>query len=232
MVVSTYVTLDGVLEDPAWPALCLTGRRIRVVLLPCPRERYRVAPARGAGSGEVDDALSRAEPRRKLLAPPLLRRRPLAPARSSAGSAIIAVVASSRSPSSCSAPSDPSAHMCSPMLTCPPPPLSAIPSMAWSPVDSDGDGVPDNSDNCTQAANPDQADLDADGLGDACDAAANATGSTDTGDGGANQTGGGQPTGAVDGHQNTSHRRDPTQRPRPKFASSMWPATAPLRPTR
>ena len=126
--------------------------------------------------------------------------------------------------------------------------------MAWSPVDSDGDGVPDNSDNCTQAANPDQADLDADGLGDACDpdrdgdgypngedafpddpsehadgdsdgvgdhadncpsapnpaqedqdgdglgdacdTAPNGTGSTDTGDAGANQTASGHPTGS------------------------------------
>jgi len=36
-------------------------------------------------------------------------------------------------------------------------------------VDTDGDGVPDASDNCPAAANPDQTDADADGLGDACD---------------------------------------------------------------
>ena len=35
--------------------------------------------------------------------------------------------------------------------------------------DADGDGVPDASDNCPSAANPDQADSDGDGLGNACD---------------------------------------------------------------
>jgi len=37
------------------------------------------------------------------------------------------------------------------------------------PVDTDGDAVPDFSDNCTDDANPDQKDLDGDGIGDACD---------------------------------------------------------------
>ena len=36
--------------------------------------------------------------------------------------------------------------------------------------DRDGDGVPDTADNCRDAANADQADADADGTGDACDA--------------------------------------------------------------
>ena len=40
--------------------------------------------------------------------------------------------------------------------------------VAASP-DSDGDGVPDHLDNCPDAANPDQQDLDDDGTGDACD---------------------------------------------------------------
>lgn len=35
--------------------------------------------------------------------------------------------------------------------------------------DTDGDGVEDGTDNCDAAANPNQADLDGDGLGDACD---------------------------------------------------------------
>jgi hypothetical protein len=35
--------------------------------------------------------------------------------------------------------------------------------------DSDGDGVPDSSDNCALAPNPDQADADGDGVGDVCD---------------------------------------------------------------
>ncbi|MCA9524891.1 MAG: thrombospondin type 3 repeat-containing protein, partial [Myxococcales bacterium] len=36
-------------------------------------------------------------------------------------------------------------------------------------VDTDGDGIDDGDDNCPEAANPDQADLDGDGIGDACD---------------------------------------------------------------
>jgi len=36
-------------------------------------------------------------------------------------------------------------------------------------ADSDGDGVGDNGDNCLQFQNPDQADLDSDGKGNACD---------------------------------------------------------------
>jgi len=36
-------------------------------------------------------------------------------------------------------------------------------------ADDDGDGVPDEADNCAVVPNPDQADLDADGKGDACD---------------------------------------------------------------
>jgi Tol biopolymer transport system component len=36
-------------------------------------------------------------------------------------------------------------------------------------VDTDGDGVPDASDNCLLVANPSQADRDGDGIGDACD---------------------------------------------------------------
>ena len=39
----------------------------------------------------------------------------------------------------------------------------------WVIVDSDGDGVPDDDDNCPTVANPDQADSDGDGIGDACD---------------------------------------------------------------
>ena len=36
-------------------------------------------------------------------------------------------------------------------------------------TDTDGDGVCDDVDNCPTVANPDQGDLDADGIGDACD---------------------------------------------------------------
>lgn len=35
--------------------------------------------------------------------------------------------------------------------------------------DIDGDGIPDSQDNCIETANPDQADLDHDGIGDVCD---------------------------------------------------------------
>ncbi|MEO8445827.1 MAG: thrombospondin type 3 repeat-containing protein [Gammaproteobacteria bacterium] len=38
------------------------------------------------------------------------------------------------------------------------------------PLDTDGDGVPDASDNCTLVANPDQFDGDGDGYGNLCDA--------------------------------------------------------------
>jgi Thrombospondin type 3 repeat len=37
-----------------------------------------------------------------------------------------------------------------------------------TPPDSDGDGVADTEDNCPEVANPDQADANSDGLGDAC----------------------------------------------------------------
>ncbi len=43
-------------------------------------------------------------------------------------------------------------------------------------TDNDADGVPNASDNCAAVANPNQADRDADGLGDACDAVAGAPG--------------------------------------------------------
>jgi hypothetical protein len=50
------------------------------------------------------------------------------------------------------------------------PELSGGNYLALRPIlDTDGDGVPDSTDNCDAAANPDQADFDGDGIGDACD---------------------------------------------------------------
>ena len=49
-------------------------------------------------------------------------------------------------------------------------PAADIGSFEVQPLDSDGDGVPDEDDNCDAIPNPDQLDTDGDGLGNACDA--------------------------------------------------------------
>jgi hypothetical protein len=60
-------------------------------------------------------------------------------------------------------------------------------------ADSDGDEVPDNDDNCATVFNPDQADGNGDGVGDACQGALCGDGRVDTGevcdDGALNGTG-------------------------------------------
>lgn len=40
---------------------------------------------------------------------------------------------------------------------------------SYTPADSDGDGIPDLTDNCVSVANPDQKDSDGNGRGDACE---------------------------------------------------------------
>lgn len=53
-------------------------------------------------------------------------------------------------------------------------PLAIVDDPTWlvsCDADSDGDGIGDDLDNCPQVANPDQADADEDGRGDACDGA-------------------------------------------------------------
>ena len=50
------------------------------------------------------------------------------------------------------------------------PAADADPDAAPVDLDSDGDGIPDDVDNCETARNPDQANLDGDRFGDVCDA--------------------------------------------------------------
>jgi len=44
--------------------------------------------------------------------------------------------------------------------------------LASDEADADGDGIPDDTDNCPRVANPSQLDSDGDGVGDACDSCA------------------------------------------------------------
>jgi len=56
-------------------------------------------------------------------------------------------------------------------------------SFTWTiSIDTDGDGVPDGTDNCPLVDNPDQTDTDGDGLGDACDPDDDNDGDTDVND--------------------------------------------------
>jgi hypothetical protein len=53
----------------------------------------------------------------------------------------------------------------------PPPPPPPPPAPPPPPPDQDKDGVPDFRDNCVAMANPDQQDIDQDGIGSVCDTA-------------------------------------------------------------
>ena len=54
-----------------------------------------------------------------------------------------------------------------------------FPSVAAEYGDADGDGVGDKTDNCQFVANPDQSDIDEDGMGDSCDVDSDNDGLTD-----------------------------------------------------
>ncbi|GAB3037904.1 hypothetical protein GCM10011376_38330 [Nocardioides flavus (ex Wang et al. 2016)] len=55
--------------------------------------------------------------------------------------------------------------------------------ISYTACDADDDAAEDHTDNCTGVANPDQADRDADGIGDACDGDTDGDGRVDTVDG-------------------------------------------------
>ena len=55
--------------------------------------------------------------------------------------------------------------------------------VSYTSCDADDDGAEDHTDNCTGVANPDQADRDVDGIGDACDGDTDGDGRVDTVDG-------------------------------------------------
>ena len=67
----------------------------------------------------------------------------------------------------CLAPGD---NCCSGAMCTPEMPFCGTCGVAPQGDDQDGDGIPDALDNCPTVFNPDQADLDGDGVGDACDA--------------------------------------------------------------
>ncbi|HKX12813.1 MAG TPA: thrombospondin type 3 repeat-containing protein, partial [bacterium] len=60
------------------------------------------------------------------------------------------------------------------------PTATPIPTDSPDPTDPDGDGIPNGTDNCPSVSNADQADLDGDNLGNACDPDADGDGVSNT----------------------------------------------------
>jgi hypothetical protein len=60
--------------------------------------------------------------------------------------------------------------------------LGLVTQFVYGVADTDGDGVPEATDNCPGLSNPDQADSDGDGIGDACDPDADGDGVLDAND--------------------------------------------------
>src|SRR5918999_907547 len=60
--------------------------------------------------------------------------------------------------------------------------LLIVAGSSYASSDKDGDGVPNGRDNCLKVANPDQADLDGDSIGDVCDSDQDGDGVANTSD--------------------------------------------------
>jgi hypothetical protein len=89
------------------------------------------------------------------------------PTSSASPTATTPTVTTTPFPTSTSKPTDPPTDV--PTITVVPTTPTTTPATPTPIVDTDGDGVPDASDNCPTVANSSQTDSDGDGLGDACD---------------------------------------------------------------
>ena len=82
--------------------------------------------------------------------------------------------------------------------------VAAFAGPAWAvDGDFDNDGAPDTADNCPNTPNPDQADSDGNGIGDACDSGGGGGGSGGGGNGGGGNGGGGNGGGGGGGTPST-----------------------------
>jgi hypothetical protein len=78
--------------------------------------------------------------------------------------------------------------------------LNSLPGV--DPNDSDGDGIPDDNDNCPNYYNPNQTDSDGDGIGDACDSSPYGGGNTNNDSDG---------DGVLDSNDNCPNHYNPNQ---------------------